>query len=182
MRLAARPAGRRAELGAVRDVDGDGLPDLLWQDTDRRVLEIQLGCGEAAFSGTVAPSPSRPVGPSWRLTAAADFDGAGWADLVWQHPVDPAALVWLLGADGRLRAEIKVDPPDAQRGWRPLGGARGPGAGLTLLWAHVAQGRLVETRFDESGRPLGSREGGFPRLPPGEVRQLGTVLPGALRR
>lgn len=82
-------------IAAVADFDGDGHPDLVWQDpaTGTSQVWFMTGVQGTTFSGSAALS-----GPnSWRIVGAADFDGNGHADLVWQDPATGMSQVWFMG-------------------------------------------------------------------------------------
>ncbi len=82
-------------IAAVADFDGDGHPDLVWQDPATGVSQVWYmgGLQGTTYSGSAALSkPS-----SWRIVGAADFDGNGHADLVWQDPATGTSQVWFMG-------------------------------------------------------------------------------------
>src|SRR5580658_289013 len=71
---------------AVADMNGDGVPDLIWQDntTNQVTVNYYGGTGGATLIGwDWLNSGGEPAG--WHVVAAADFDGNGTPDLVWQY-------------------------------------------------------------------------------------------------
>ena len=70
---------------AVADFDGNGTPDLVWQNDTTKQITVNY------YSGTSGTTLSgwaylNPVGlPGWSVVAAADFNGDGVPDLVWQN-------------------------------------------------------------------------------------------------
>jgi hypothetical protein len=68
------------------------------------------------------------LGPAWDVIGAADFNGNGTADILWQHDNGQAA-VWLMnGTTFQLNVLIGVNPgPD----WQLID----PGSGWQLTWA-----------------------------------------------
>ena len=82
-------------IAAVADFDGDGHPDLVWQDpaTGQSQVWYLGGAQGTTYSGSAALSEPN----SWRIVGAADFDGNGHADLVWQDPATGMSQVWFMG-------------------------------------------------------------------------------------
>jgi hypothetical protein len=102
-------------IAAVADFDGDGHPDLVWQNpaTGDSQVWFMTGAQSATISGSAALS-----GPNtWQIVGAADFDGNGHADLVWQDPATGASQVWLMdGAQGTTI--IGSAPLSGPNAWR----------------------------------------------------------------
>ena len=82
-------------IAAVADLDGDGHPDLVWQDpvTGQTQVWFMSGVQGTTYSRSAALSKAN----SWRIVGAADFDGNGHADLVWQDPATGMSQVWFMG-------------------------------------------------------------------------------------
>jgi hypothetical protein len=70
---------------AVADMNGDGVPDLIWQKTSTGQVNVNYygGTGGATLTG-YAELNSGAGTAGWHVVAAADFDGNGTPDLVWQ--------------------------------------------------------------------------------------------------
>ena len=67
-------------VGAVADMNGDGVPDLIWQNntTNQVTVNYYGGAGGAVYQGWAwLNSAGEPSG--WRVVGAADFDGNGIA-------------------------------------------------------------------------------------------------------
>jgi uncharacterized repeat protein (TIGR01451 family) len=81
---------------AVADFNGDGHPDLVWQNaTTGQVTVWYMGgaqgntfLGWNYLSGTV---------PGWKVVGAADFNGDGTPDLIWQNDTARQVTVWYMG-------------------------------------------------------------------------------------
>ena len=71
---------------AVADMNGDGMPDLIWQNNTTNQVSVNYysGSGGAVYEGwNWLNSAGQP--PGWRVVAAADFDENGTPDLVWEY-------------------------------------------------------------------------------------------------
>ncbi len=74
------------------DVDGDGMPDLVWQHSEGWVgAWIMSGAQATAW----LPLTPGQVDPSWKIRAVIDLNGDGQTDLVWQHR-DGWVCAWLM--------------------------------------------------------------------------------------
>jgi hypothetical protein len=120
---------------ATADFNGDGVPDLVWQDPSTGTVQIWFMTG---VNGTTILSAANITGSatSWKVVAAADFNGSGTPDLVLQNPSGGAAEVWYLTVSGS----------PAQYTITYTTGAFNGGAGNT--W-HV----LAAADFNQDGHP-----------------------------
>jgi len=85
-------------IAAVADFNGDGVPDLVWQnDTTRQVLVWYMG-GAAVFQGWNFLSAAGV--PGWHVVAAVDQNGDGVPDLIWQNDTTRQVTVWYMGGAG----------------------------------------------------------------------------------
>jgi len=102
-------------IAAVADMDGDGHPDLVWQDPATGTSQVWFltGAQGATFRGAAAPTHPN----AWRIVGAADFDGNGHADLVWQDPATGTTQVWFMGGTQgtMLTGTAKLSGPNSWR-------------------------------------------------------------------
>jgi hypothetical protein len=86
-------------IAGTSDFNGDGVPDVVWQDPATGAVQIWYLGGP---QGNVLQNAVNLVNSStWKLAAIADFNGDGHPDVVWQEPVSGASQVWFLaGAQG----------------------------------------------------------------------------------
>lgn len=87
-------------VAAAADFNGDGVPDLVWEnDTTHQVtVNYYGGAGGAVLQGW---NWLEPIGASgWHVAAAADFDGNGVPDLVWQCDTTRQVTVHYFGGTG----------------------------------------------------------------------------------
>jgi FG-GAP-like repeat len=85
---------------AVADFNGDGVPDLVWQnDTTRQATVWYMG-GASGATMQNWNYLSVTGAPGWHIAAAADFNGDGVPDLVWQNDTNRQVVVWYMGSSG----------------------------------------------------------------------------------
>jgi hypothetical protein len=82
-------------IAAMADFNGDGYPDLVWQDSVSGDSQIWFMGGPQGITLLEAVTFSGPN--PWRIVGAADFNQDGHPDLLWQDPVSGWAQIWYLG-------------------------------------------------------------------------------------
>jgi hypothetical protein len=108
------------QIVAVADLDGNGIPDLIWQNTNGSVVVWYMG-GAGGSTYQTAKYLAGPVS-GWRVAAVADLDGNGHPDLIWQY-TDGSVVVWYMGgADGSTNLSSKY-LSGAMPGWLVKGAA-----------------------------------------------------------
>ncbi len=72
---------------AAVDVNGDGVPDLIWQKNTGPVTDWIMAYGSSGYSFPIPPGVQKvngsSVGSSWQVVGAADVTGHGSPDLYW---------------------------------------------------------------------------------------------------
>ena len=81
--------------GAVTDLDGDGLSDLVWQNRSTGALAMWTIRGNSVISTQWLNAPAL-ADPAWRIGGTGDINGDGFADLVWQNSNDGTLSAWLM--------------------------------------------------------------------------------------
>ena len=67
----------------VGDFNGDGKPDILWQNTSTGERGLYLMDGTTVSSWVSLPT----VPTAWQITGTGDFNGDGNTDILWQNTV-----------------------------------------------------------------------------------------------
>jgi chorismate synthase len=85
---------------AVADMNGDGVPDLIWQNDATRQVTVNYygGAGGATMTGWAWLNSAGNHG--WTVVAAADMNGDGVPDLIWQNDTTRQVTVNYYGGTG----------------------------------------------------------------------------------
>ena len=85
----------------MRDFNGDGKPDLVWQnDATQQVVVWYMGGPQGnSYLGSDWLAQDGVAG--WYVVATGDFNGDGKPDLVWQNDARQVVVWYMGGAQGR---------------------------------------------------------------------------------
>ena len=101
------------------DTNGDGTPDLVWQNDADRTLRItyMTGANGSTVLNTVAVSVD-PLPAGWTVVAAGYFDADSNPDLLLEDSSSGVATVWYMGPGGTTRLSWDFLSPDQTTlGW-----------------------------------------------------------------
>ncbi|MBF0458527.1 MAG: VCBS repeat-containing protein [Nitrospirae bacterium] len=77
----------------VRDFNGDGKSDILWQNSPTGAVAIWLMDNATIKSYGAAASS---LDAAWKLKGVGDFNGDGKSDILWQNSSTGAVAIWLM--------------------------------------------------------------------------------------
>ncbi len=98
--------GKAATALAVADLDGDGIPDLVYTDEADNLVQVLLANGNGTFTA-LAPINA---GPSPHGVAVADVNGDGIPDLVVTNDLPGGFVTVLLGQGDGIFSPLKAVP------------------------------------------------------------------------
>jgi hypothetical protein len=140
-------------IRAIADFNGDGIPDLVWQnDTTRRATVWYMGGpGGTVRQGWNWLTPNDL--PGWTLVAAADVNRDMTPDLLWQHDTTGQVIVWFMGgAQGHVVQQWKWLVSSDLPNWRVAGLADLDGDGFfDVVWQERATSRVTVWYMDGDG-------------------------------
>ncbi len=130
---------------ALADLDGNGQPDLIWQnDTTRQVVVWYMGGakGDQYLSFAWLQSSNSP---GWSVVSAADLDGNGKPDLIWQNNATRQVGVWYMGGtQGSVFQSFAWLEGAGTPGWKVVGMGDLDGNGKPdLIWQNDTTRQVV---------------------------------------
>jgi hypothetical protein len=138
---------------AVADMNGDGVPDLIWQnDTTKQVtVNYYGGAGGAVYQGWNYLNSAGV--PGWKVVGAADFDGNGTPDLVWQNISTTQVTVnYYGGVGGATYQGWAYLNATGVPGWTVVGASDFDGNGFPdLVWENMSTGQATVNYFGGAG-------------------------------
>jgi hypothetical protein len=139
-------------LAGSGDFNGDGKPDILWQEETAGDLVVWFmdGVNRTSYSYLSIP---RPADPAWKVATIADMNGDTKPDLVWQHSVTGQLAAWML--DGTtVTSRVSLNPWSVvDNNWKIVNSGDFNGDGKPdLLWKHSVEGFLIVWMMDGVNR------------------------------
>jgi CHRD domain-containing protein/VCBS repeat protein len=133
----------------IGDVDGDGVPDVVWIETATGQVAIWLMLSPAAVSRVSFPL-GVGAGTGWSLAAVADVNGDGRADLVWRNGITGQLLVWYMAGDGSIGDVHDYGAVPLSYELRGAGDVDGDGI-ADLVWFQPSDGQVAIWRMAVNG-------------------------------
>jgi hypothetical protein len=140
---------------AVADFNGDGVPDLIYQNTQSGQVNVDYygGTGGAQFTGWACLSCGIDTA-NWRAAAAADFDGNGVPDLIYQNTQTGQVNVDYYGGVGgsKLIGWACLSCGIDTTGWQVVGASDFDGNGVPdLVYQNQGTGQLNVDYYGGAG-------------------------------
>jgi hypothetical protein len=95
--------------GGSPDFNGDGKPDILWQNQATGAVTVWYMNGATKLSYAYIVSG---MDLSWKVVGAADFNGDGKPDILWQNKSTGAVEVWYMNGKTELSSAWIVSGMD----------------------------------------------------------------------
>jgi hypothetical protein len=124
----------------VADFDGDGTPDVVWQDPVSGAVQVWFLGGSGG--NVIGGAANITSGNSWRVVSVADFNRDGHPDLLWQDPVSGFSQIWYMGGTQGVTL-LGAATIDSANTWQIAGSADFNGDGFPdVLWQDPESGTV----------------------------------------
>jgi|GEM_PF-2950470 len=123
---------------APGDFNGDGIPDILFQNFSTGQLAVWFMNGNAAPSDGSFISPSQSVG--WYAEGDGDFNGDGHPDILFYNPSTGQLALWLMNG---TQAANGLLLPNAPSGWTPVAVNNFGNGTSDILFQNTSSGQLA---------------------------------------
>ena len=108
-------------LMGLADFNGDGHPDVMWQNDGTHQIAVWYMGGSQGNTYQSADWLSAGNMTAWTLVGAADLNADGHPDLIWQNNSSQQVAVWYMGgARGNTYQSSKWVDPVGQKGWKAI--------------------------------------------------------------
>ena len=139
---AATLAGGGGGGGSADDFNGDGKPDLVWQNQSNGSIGVWFMDGSNRI-GAVGFSPGQVPNTTWKIVGIGDFNADSKPDLVWQNQSNGSIGVWFMDGSN-LISTTNFNPaqvPDTT--WKIVGvGDFNADSKPDLVWQNQSNGSI----------------------------------------
>jgi hypothetical protein len=119
------------------DFNGDGMSDILWQNTSGQAAVWEMNGDALTGGGPVSPNP----GAAWKEIGSGDFTGDGRADILWQNTTTGQASIWEMNGNALIGGGAVTPNPGPS--WKALGSGDFNGDGLSdILFQNTSSGQV----------------------------------------
>lgn len=101
---------------AAGDLNGDGIPDLVFQNAQTNQVSVWFMTGSDGLGIASAPI-IRTAAPNWQIVAAADMNNDGVADLIFQNTTTNQISIWFMNPGGMSFSAAPI-VATAGAGWK----------------------------------------------------------------
>jgi hypothetical protein len=108
------------EIGGIADLNGDGLPDLVWRHARTGALAAWF-MYDTLIQATPWLAPDSMPYTAWRLVGVADMNSDHHPDLVWQNVTTGEMGVWFMSGTTSMGAQHLNPEVVSDPAWRIVG-------------------------------------------------------------
>ena len=143
------------QVVAAADFDGNGWPDLIWQNSTTRQVTVWYygGAGGAVYQGWNYLNSAESLG--WSVVGAADMNGDGVPDLIWQNDTTKQITVdYYGGTGGAVYQGWNYLNAAGAPGWSVVGVADMNGDGVPdLIWQNLSTQQVTVNYYNAAQTP-----------------------------
>jgi hypothetical protein len=103
------------QVAGLRDANGDGKADVIWQDERNNRLVTWFMDG-STISGVI--QENKGLDTVWRLVGVGDLNADSQADIVWRNEASGEVKAWLMQAGKFQEERVIIEGPDEATQWQ----------------------------------------------------------------
>jgi hypothetical protein len=127
-------------IQGIGDFTGDGMSDILWQNSASGSVNLWEMDGSTIVSNDYIGSVG--ANSDWKIEFLGDFNGDGKTDILWQNTTTGAVNLWLMNG-ATIAANDYVGSVGANSAWTIQGvGDYGGNGNTDILWRNGATGAV----------------------------------------
>ena len=154
--------GKEWQVKGTGDFDGDGVSDILWQNSRTNAVYIwEIDGNNLGINAQGGVGSDTGPGEKWQVAGTGDFDGDGVSDILWQHKDTGAVYVWKIDGkslDIKEQGGVGSDEGPGEK-WEVAGTGDFDGDGVSdILWRNKNTGAVYVWEID--GKNLGIKAQG----------------------
>ena len=108
------------QIVGTPDLNGDGWPDILWQNTANGAVYYWLMQGPNIGDGNYLVNPGQ-IPTDWQIVGTPDLNGDGSPDILWQNVDNGAVYYWLMNGINFLNGDYISPPYQVPTTWQIVG-------------------------------------------------------------
>jgi hypothetical protein len=147
------------KVAGTGDVNGDGIDDVIWRNTNTGDVTDWLGNSNGGFAGNTQYAHQN-ASAQWHLIGVGDFNGDGMADILWRNDAGKVTD-WVGNANGGFNGNLANADNSISSSWQVVAiGDYNGDAHDDILWQNTNTGVVTDWLATTNGGFTGNPANG----------------------